>query len=198
MRIQIQLTGTTPLMMHNERLSDQSDAYTIMIKELTAKGKNKTTKDDDEISQIEWQGGIYADSENKVVMPVANLIRCFRDAAAITKQGKGIARALSPLTMFVPFIVVGGPRVLSELWGDGHTQYIDRRMVKPQRGRVKRTRPIFPKWKLSADFELLDTVMNFTTLQNIGEIAGLSTGLGDARILGYGRFECEIVKLKTS
>jgi hypothetical protein len=198
MRVQIQLTGTTPLMMHNERLSDQSDRFTILIKELTAKGKNKTTADDDDISKLEWYGGTYSNDKAEVVMRSANLIRCLRDAAAITKQGKGIARALSPLTMSVPLIVVNGPRLLDELWGDGHTQWVDRRMVKPQRGRVKRTRPIFPKWKLIADFELLDTVMNFTTLQNICEIAGLSTGLGDARILGYGRFECKIVKLKAA
>lgn len=183
-------------MMHNEQLSDQSNKFTVAIKELTAKGKNKTLKDDEEISKLEWYGGAYADNENKVVMPVANVIRCLRETAAITRQGKNIARALSPLTMFIPLIVVDGPRTLSELWGNGHTQYIDRRMVKPQRGRIKRTRPIFPKWKLTIEFELLDTVMNLATLQNICEVAGLSTGLGDARILGYGRFECKIVKLK--
>jgi hypothetical protein len=27
MRVHIELTGTTPLMMHNERLSDSDDAY---------------------------------------------------------------------------------------------------------------------------------------------------------------------------
>ena len=196
MRIQIQLTGTTPLMMHNEQLSDPSNKFTVAIKELTAKGKNKTIKDDEEISKLEWHGGAYADNENKVVMPAANVIRCLRETAAITRQGRNIARALSPLTMFVPLIVIDGPRVLNELWGNGRTQYIDRRMVKPQRGRIKRTRPIFPKWELIIEFELLDTVMNFTALQNICEVAGLSTGLGDARILGYGRFECKIVKRK--
>lgn len=193
MRIRIELTGTTPLLMHSDRLSDPSNKVTIAIKELTAKGKNKTTRDDDEISKLEWFGSAYVDEKNEIVIPSMNIIRCLRDAAGITRKGKDIARFVSPYELNIP-LIIGGTRKLDELWNN--PAHIDRRMVKPQRGRVKRTRPIFPKWGLTAHFELLDSVLNFDALKNICVVAGLSTGLGDARILGYGRFEAKVAEVK--
>lgn len=193
MRIQVEITGTTPLIMHSDRLADTSDKITIAIKELTAKKTSKTTKDEETISKLEWHGSAYTDANGNVAIPSANIIRCLRDAAAITKKGKDIVRAVSPFALTMPLIINGqSPTKLDKLWGN--PIYVDSRMVKIQRDRVKRTRPIFPKWGLAGTFELLDSVMNFTTLENIFEIAGLSTGLGDARILGYGRFACKITK----
>ena len=193
MKIRLEITGTTPLMMHNDRLSDPSNPITMQIKELTAKKTNKTIRDEDDISKLEWMGSAYTDENNEIVMPCANIIRCLRDAGAITRKSKDIARALSPLNIRVP-LLIDGPRKLDELWGQ--SQYIDKRMVKVKAGRIKRTRPIFPKWALVADFDLLDTVMNPSALENIIEIAGASTGLGDARVLGYGRFKTKITKSK--
>lgn len=193
MNIRLQITGTSALLMHGDRLADKSDPIAVEIKKLTAKGKHQTDEDQGDISKLEFRGSAYVDENNEVVIPSINIIRCLRDAAAITKQGKTIARSLSPHRPYIP-LETGGARNINDLWKD--PAHVDRRMVKVQSGRVKRTRPIFPKWGLVADFFLLESVLDFSMLTHICEIAGLSTGLGDARILGYGRFECKLTKVK--
>lgn len=194
MRIRIELTGTAPLLMHNERLSDPDDEFARQIKEITDKGTNQTTADKELVSKLEWFGGLYTytNGVKEVVLPTANVIRCLRETAAITKDGKRIARGISPLVLHVP-LLHGGPKDVAKLYEDG--KYIDRRQVKVGRGRIKRTRPIFPQWAAAFDFELLTDVLNLQRLIDIAELAGLATGLGDARILGYGRFKAAVKKV---
>jgi hypothetical protein len=177
--------------MHNERLSDQDDPIVRQIKELTDKRRNQTDSDKELISKLEWRGGVYVDTGGELVMPLSNIIRCFREAAAITKEGRKIARGLSPSEMTVP-LRTDGSRKIEELITQ--EKYFDRRQVKVGNGRIKRTRPIFHKWGLVASFELLDDMLNFSSLTNIADLAGRAIGLCDARILGYGRFDAKISK----
>lgn len=197
MRVQMIFTGTSALMMHNERLSDPADPIVIQIKELTSKGTNQTDSDRATISKLEWRGGIYVDAQEQIIVPTANVVRCLREAATITKDGKNIARGLHAHLLQTPLetgkiadkrkeVYSGLERLASD------PSFIDRRQVKVGRGRISRTRPIFPRWGLTVDFELLDDVMNMSKLANIASLAGRAVGLCDARILGYGRFTAEI------
>ena len=192
MRIRIELTGTTPLMMHNERLSDPDDEYTKQIKEITDKGTNQTEQDKELISRLEWYGGIYTNGSKQVIVPTANLIKCLRETATITKDGKKVARGLSPLALHSP-LQYDGPSDLAKLYAN--PTFADRRQVKVGRGRIKRTRPMFPQWGLATDFELLQDVLDFGRICDITELAGQATGLGDARILCYGRFKSQVAKV---
>lgn len=192
MRVQINMTGKTPLLMHNERLADQDDEITKQIKEITAKGKDQTDKDKETVSLLEFRGGLYLDAKGEICMPSINVLRCLRDTATATKSGKKISGGLTPFDLNVP-IDIGGPTHVDKLIKN--PIHFDRRMVKVS-GRVKRTRPIFPKWSLSIEFEMLEDILNFSALVNIVEMAGRSTGLGDARKIGYGRFQGEVKKLK--
>jgi len=178
--------------MHNERLSDPSDEFTKAIKEITDKGVNQTDLDKELLSKLEWKGGVYHDDNRYPIIPSKSIVRCFREAAAITKNGKNIARAFVPTKLHFLLIDPHGQKTIDELCD--MPIYIDRRQVKVGRGRISRTRPCFPKWAIAAQFSLLDDVMNLSTLQKIGELAGLAVGLCDARILGHGRFECKITK----
>lgn len=191
MRINLTINGTTPLMLHNDRLSDPEDEITKAIKELTDKGVNQTEVDRAQIRRLEWQGSLYV-SENKIVMPSANLLRSLRDAAAMIRKGKDIAGALIPISINQP-LIYDGPSEINKLYLDD--RFVDSRQVKVGRGRIKRTRPIFPKWSLSAVFELMEDAMNLSTFQGIFERAGMVKGLGDARILGYGRYEGKVAKV---
>jgi len=192
MRIKVQLKGTTPLMMHNERLSNSEDPHTKAIKELTDKGTNQTERDKAEICKLEWYGGLYTNGSDEIFIPAANLIKCVRETATITKEGKKVARALTPLAIHAA-LVHPGPKKLDALFAD--KTFVDRRQVKVGRGRITRTRPIFHQWALAIDFELLDDVMSFSDVQRLWELSGLSTGLCDARILGYGRFTAAVKKV---
>jgi len=180
-------------MMHNERLSDPDDEYTQQIKEITNKRTNQTEQDKALVSKLEWFGGIYTNGSKTLIMPAANIIRCFRATASYTKDGKKLAGGLSPTALYFPF-VHGGPQDLAKMFAD--RSYVDRRQVKVGRGRVKRTRPIFPQWEIPAEFELFEDILDFSRLQRIAEDAGRSQGLCDARILGYGRFKTEVKKIK--
>lgn len=190
MRVQINIMGRSPLLMHNERLSDPDDEYVRQIKEITSKKKNQTDSDRDLLSKLEWRGGLY-EQNGEVVIPTANLIRCFREAGKVTKAGQKIVRGISPAQLSMP-LVTDGPRKVDILIKD--QKYFDRRQVKVGTSRVKRTRPIFPVWSLAAAFELIDDVLNLSELVSIADLAGRAVGLCDARILGYGRFEAKIVK----
>ena len=94
MRVSIHIIGTTPLMMHNERLSDPDDEYTQQIKEITNKRTNQTEQDKALVSKLEWFGGIYTNGSKTLIMPAANIIRCFRATASYTKDGKKLAGGL--------------------------------------------------------------------------------------------------------
>ncbi len=192
MRIRIEITGKTPMMMHNERLSDPDDEYTKQIKEITDKGTNQTEQDKQVLSKLEWFGGLYTNGSKEPIVPTANLVKCFRETAAITKDGRKIARGLSPLALHSP-LIYDGPKDMAKLYAT--PGYADRRQVKVGRGRIKRTRPFFPQWAIAAEFELLTDVLDFKRLADIAELAGLATGLGDARILGFGRFSAKVSKV---
>jgi hypothetical protein len=192
MRIKVTLEGVTPLMMHNERLANSEDQFTRQIKEITAKGKNQTDKDRADVSKLEWYGGLYTDANGNLVIPAANIIKCFRDRATATKEGKKIAAAITPTALNFP-LINGGPSNPDEIFKK--PEYIDKRSVGIGRKRVTRTRPIFHRWSVVSEFELVDEVMNLSDFERIAEGAGVSTGLGDARIIGYGRFKAKVKKL---
>lgn len=195
MQVKVRLIGTSPLILHNDRLSNPENEIVKQIKEITAKKTNKTEQDNAAISKLEWFGGLYTDIDGNLVMPTANIIRCFRDAGAVTKSGTKIARALSATALNTPLLYKGSPKTADQLFAN--SVHIDKRMVRvggKGGGRILRTRPIFPEWGLVVDFEFLTNVMNFDDFVRVAELAGLATGLCDARILGHGRFKVEVRK----
>ena len=192
MKVSVTMTGRTKLIMHNGQLSDPQNSIAKEIKSITDKGTNQTDADRNAIAKLEWRGGLYTDN-GTIVMPMPNIIRAFREAAAMTKEGKNIARCLTPLGLNVPLIYRGHDKIKDVIHLYDDPAFIHSTQVKVGRGRIKRTRPCFPApWTLVAEFELLDDLMNFQTLVRIVERTGLTTGLGDGRILGYGRFESEV------
>ena len=65
--------------------------------------------------------------------------------------------------------------------------------VGVQRSKVMRMRPIFRKWSLVVEAEYLEDVLNFETLSEIVSLAGRAEGLLEARRLGYGRSDAEVI-----
>jgi hypothetical protein len=193
MHVNIELSGTTPLVMHNIQLADKDCKFTREIAALTAKKKHQTDADRADIARLEWQGGLYLDSNNKIIMPMANLIKMFREAGAATRRGKDIARSVVPRAISVP-LIYSGPTDLNKLYAD--RSFAFSALVKVGASKIKRVRPCFPKWKVVADFELLEDLMDLRDLEAIVARAGLTTGLGDARILGYGRFEARVMAVE--
>lgn len=190
MRTLLKLTGRTGLVMHNARMIDPEDEIVKAIAEITKKGSKQTDADRAEVARLEWFGGIYHDPEVGVHIPSWNVIKCINRGAVITRQGTDVLRALSVLTDRLP-LLYDGPRDLKSL--SERPEFRFRKEVGIGQKKVMRVRPIFRKWSLELDAELLEEAMNPDNLQKVAETAGLSEGLGDARKLGFGRFTVEML-----
>lgn len=188
MRVALQIEGMTGLVFHNVRLADKLDDYAKAIAEINSKTK-KTDSDYAEIARLEWYGGLYHDPEIGVYLPTWNVIRCLERGGTIIKKGTAVIQALAVMSDKVA-IRYDGPRDLAQLWERPEFRW--RTTVGVQRNKVTRVRPIFRKWSLELEAELMDDVLNPSDFDRLAELAGRTAGLGDARKLGYGRFMVEV------
>lgn len=193
--IEVTLKGQTPLMLHNIRLADPLDPYTVALKEVTSKRK-KTDADHESIARIEWEGGLYYDPSVGPYIPGWNIIRSLRDGAALSKRGKDIIRAVV-CDSVVP-IIYDGPRDLDGMWAAG---FRDRRAVGVGTARTIRTRPKFENWRLQVTFEHEEEVISERDLLSAVVAAGRYCGLGEYRPSSpkggqFGRFTIEKINGK--
>ncbi len=196
MRLEVRLTGQSPLLMHNVRLADPEDEFTKAIARISDKGKKMTEDDRQEIASLEWFGGLYVgqNGHSGPVIPTANLRRCFKEAGKATNQGADITRAVIPIELNVP-LIYDGPRDVKELFQLPQFVYRTMAGIPGHRTKIPRTRPQFPRWRLNCTFELVTTVLNLDEFVEIVRRAGEVEGLGDNRVNGFGRFEANVKAL---
>lgn len=190
MQITVELTGTAPLLMHNPQMVDPEFDINRQLKMLTSKRK-RTDEDISAIKRLEWYGGLYTDQDGKIVtQPTAKPRKCFIETARINKMGKTVERALSFHDINVP-LAYDGPDSIHQLWESGRFHsYLS---VGVNGKRVMRMRPSFFPWALSLQGLLIeDAGLNFEDLERIVSLAGESTGIGDNRVNGYGRFSGKV------
>ena len=189
MRIRIELTGTSPLLMHNPRMVDPEFEITRAIKVLTAKRK-KTDEDLRQIEKLEWYGGLYEEG-GIVIQPTSKVRKCLVNGGKISKQGTAITRALSFGSLYVP-LIYDGPKDIDKLFAD--KRFHSRLSVGIGKKRVMRVRPQFFPWALSVGGLFIeDAGLNFDEFENIVGLAGVVEGIGDNRVNGYGRFSTKLV-----
>lgn len=192
MQIQVTLTGTSPLLMHNPRMVDPEYPINREIKALTGKRK-KTDQDLQQIEILEWHGGLYTDDAGNVVQPTAKVRKCLIETARISKQGKQVERGLAFNSLNVP-LKYDGPKSTDKLALD--PRFVSRLSVGIMGKRVMRVRPQFEPWSMQLDGILIeDAGLNFDELERIVTLAGQAIGIGDNRINGYGRFIGEVVEV---
>jgi hypothetical protein len=170
------LTGTAPLIMHNERLANPRDPHTRALKELTSV-RSKTDEVLADIQKTEWRGGLY-EFNKRAVVPAANVL------ARKLKQGKAIASSVFSLDAFY-VLTYDGPTDFEALYDDG--RFSDYRSVGVNQSRVMRSRPIFPEWSIKISLEFDADVVTPEVLSQSLDIAGRQIGLCDHRPQ-YGRF----------
>jgi hypothetical protein len=186
----VTLTGTEPLIVHNEQSADPSNFYAREVKKLTAKKTNKTDEDNKEIDRLSYLSALYLDPELGPYLPSKNFFRCMMEAGSITRDGKKIERGLFTLTSKAQ-IEYDGPRDAQSLWGDGTTRFVDRRLVKVGTARIPRVRPIFTDWRVSYDVRVDDEQLDLDAFASLAEKAGLLIGIGTFRRF-YGKFGAEV------
>lgn len=189
-RFRITCTGTTPLLMHNARLSNPLDEVAKAMKRISSK-RTKTEEDHEELARLEHMGGLYFDSDAGPYLPGQNFERCLVDAARITKSGKKIERGVFVETNVNP-VAYRGPRTIEGLWKDDNFRHSA--SVKIGTNRVTRTRPQFRDWTVDAEGVYDPAVINLEELAEIAGTAGRMIGLGDWRPR-FGRFEATVEKI---
>ena len=188
MEVQVELTGRTPLIMHNPRLADPMDTF---VKEIAKFSKKRTKTDDDHesIARLEWHGGLYV-HDGVVVLPLANLRKCIIQAARASKQGKQIERSVFFREQTTK-LIYQGPADFESLYADG--RFIDRASVVVSSRRIIRVRPKFNAWQIRTDVVLNDALIDRDDFERIITLAGQIEGLCDGRSMGYGRFDAELI-----
>lgn len=192
MKISIEVTGTSPLLMHNPRMVDPEFELNRQIKALTIKRK-KTDEDMKQVEKLEWYGGLY-EQDGIVVQPTSKLRKSLVNAAKISKQGKSIERSLSFEELNVP-LIYEGPRDIDQLFAD--KRFHSRLSVGIGNKRVMRVRPQFFPWAMKiGGLFVEDAGLNFDELERIAELAGVVEGIGDNRINGYGRYKAVVKEIR--
>lgn len=183
MKLTIELTGTTPLLMHNVRLANPDNEFAKAIAAITSKRK-KTEEDRQEMSRLEWFGGIYADNDGPF-MPSTNIHKCFVETAKIHRLAKAVVRGVV-MYHLQDSLDYDGPTSIESLWKLPQFRFVTPAKVMGKT--VIRTRPCFPKWVVTTEVELLTDVLDEQQFRDLVALAGLIEGLGDGRSKGYGRF----------
>lgn len=180
----IELIGTSPLILHADRLANPLDPLKKSISEFTKK-RTKTDEDWAEIFRMEWEGGMYFSDEKGPIIPAFVLLAMIRSAAKLTKRGRHIQRGVMILETETP-IEYNGPRVLQKMWDSG--DYADIRSVVVQNQRIMRCRPIFKSWGLKFNIIVNTEILDLAEVLDIIKTGGVIEGLCENRGAGFGRF----------
>ena len=184
MRKLLELTGVTPLVMHNPRLADPYDPIAKEISALLRK-RPRTEEDAAQVARLEFLGGLYYDNDVGIHLPAWSFVRCCENAAKITRRGTTLLRAVALVTDRAP-VRYDGPKEPAALWANETFRW--RTGVVVKRDRIQRMRPIFRQWALDVELELQTDVLDESAFLEIAALAGRVAGLGTSRKLGYGRF----------
>ena len=187
--LNIEITGTTALLMHGDALADPLSDLTKDFKRVSSK-RTKTDDDYEAMARMEFRAALYVGADGGVVIPAPNIVKCLIEGARITKSGAKVERGLVVAATDFP-LTFDGPRDLGDLYRD--KRFVSRMTVKVGTSRTVRCRPIFRSWGLVASV-LVDTrVLGVEELGDIARNAGQMIGLGDYRRGGgFGRFDARV------
>jgi hypothetical protein len=196
--------GGTPLVMHNDRLSDPLDSCAQAVAAVSKK-RNKTLADYEELGRREYIGGLYTvppievdgkgllTSNSQIpCIPAWNVLRCLQQGAQNQKRGLDVPRGVQPIDE-VGKLSYEGPHAPEELWKD--VGYVLRKPVMVRGNKTVRNRPLFGDWMAQLLIEVDVNILDVHTLRTAWAYAGKYVGLGELRPI-YGRFvgTAEVVK----
>lgn len=185
--IRFRITGTKRLIMHCGRLADPLDPITKDLARLTHK-RSKTEADHEEISRVEWNGGLWLDG-GKPCIPAEALMATFVSAAKTRRRGDEAKVGL--IVERHAALVYDGPADMDDLWEDKNFRL--RVGVKVKGARTMRTRPRFDDWSAEFTAHYFPGLFDREEIYDLFVIAGFMKGLGDWRPQN-GNFSVEIIE----
>lgn len=195
----IRLTGTTGLVLDNIDMADPENPISIEVKKITDKGPDMTDEDRRRKDYLAYHGALYLDRDRRLVLPWRCIKRALRSGAYLvgstTLSGKMEAGIETSATEFP--LYYDGPDDVSKLYDD--PQFRLRLMVNKnpsgKKAMIPSVRPILPTWALDLKVTVFNEVIGWDKFRQALDRTGASTGIGNARKLGYGRFTAEAERL---
>lgn len=182
-QLKLKLVGTSPLMMHSDRLANPLLPETKAHKALTAKRK-KVDDDHLAIAKSEFLAGCYWHEDTNFYIPGANIDATFLGGAKLQKLGVRWKQAALVLEQRVK-LLHDGPNTPAKLWED--PRYIDVRGVKVGQAKLMRYRPVFLQWAAEVTVALNTDVLDIGEAKKAIEDAGRLIGTCEFRPR-FGRF----------
>jgi len=185
--LELVLTGTLPLIMHNGQLADPLNQWSKEIAKFSSI-RGRTDEQTMEMRKMEWMGSLYLDEKGVVSIPGANVLGCLVDGAKKTKHGQAVKRGVVISQEFYP-LIHEGPKNVENLYADG--RFVDMRPVKLNKAStVIRTRPIFRHWSVAVTFFISEDEISVEDCIDSMRYGGERKGMMDYRP-SYGRFSVE-------
>ena len=181
--LNVTITGTRDLLMHNGQTADPSNKYAKMMKEISGKRK-KVDADYDRMSEIEFMAGLYL-NQGKIFLPGTVLEATIINGAKKSKLGKQFAAAI--LVPGISSLTFAGPSTPADRWADAE-KYAFKVGVRVGQAKVIRTRPVFHNWTCDFTLEFDDSLISLAEVKEALKVAGEQVGVGDWRPR-FGTFE---------
>lgn len=200
-KVELKITGTTALLMHNVRLANPLNKYSKRISELNTDKKVKGADKESvilEMYRIEWEGGLYhteteaSDDGTGAYLPARNVHKSILEAARMTREGPGIEQG--SFSIGGKFrLEYDGPRSVADLYADG--RFLDLQTVTVGASKVTRARARFDAWGCTASFMVDPDVCKPERFAELAAKAGAYKGVGDGHkgIFAAGRYTVELV-----
>lgn len=182
MKIDVEITGTTPLICNR---------FTDAAAEAASSGTRSSMATTDRgTPQDIAQSKLYVGVDGKTLMiPQPNLLRCLVEGGRFHKVGRTQVTTAKSSMLFACIDIEGAEIALA------HAQpwKVDTRAVRipATGGRILAHRPMFDDWKLAFVMDVDITIMSVKLMRQIVDDAGKRVGLGDFRPATkgpYGRF----------
>lgn len=186
--LKLKITGTSPLMMHSDRLANPLAPETKIHKSLTSKRK-KTDDDHLAIARSEFVAGAYWHESCGFYVPGQNFDATFLAGAKLQKLGTHWKRGAMVLENQVK-LLHDGPTSPEALWESPAN--VDCRGVKVGMAKIMRYRPIFLAWAAELTVSLNTDVLDLQEAKKAIEDAGALIGTCEFRPR-FGRFEVAYV-----
>lgn len=186
-KLNIELEGMAPLLMHNGQLADPLNSFARQMKEISSI-RIKTDEHHRQMATIEARGGLYVDEDNKICIPGQMIHASVINGGKFQKLGTALKRAFRVIEQSCEFDYEGPTDPDSYIKAPGNTF---RALVGVQTSRIARTRPIFTKWSVRFTALLDEEQVNAKDFMRAVEDAGTMVGLGDWRPR-FGTFKAKL------
>lgn len=156
------------------------------------KEKNGTPGND----ETEWERSVLITENRQLYLDNSYIFGCIRDGSKYTKKGRGTLQSVITATLLVLEDKILINRFMPDVMttSDSNDVYIDVRTVRnpTTKGRNIRYRVCSrSEWKATFTIQWDITIISRQEMLAVIIDAGKFCGLGDARNIGFGRFEVE-------